>query len=591
MRVLLVLAALLLASASAHAQPPPVQLRADFESAVLDRYMEVYRTDDHDLTIDRVRTQDFAPIDRHTPNFGFSDQVFWFRVRALNVDSPHQNQVLHIDYALLDDIQLFVYNGRGELLGQTSSGDTRDFGQRAFNYRQFNFMISLPRGEVRDLYLRVRSKSSIQVPLRLQSLSHFFAEMSTQQIAQGIYFGIVLGLMAFNLALLVSTRNAQYLYYLLYLASFATLMAAVNGLAFQYLFPRQPALANHIVPISIALSSAAMLQFVRAYLSVGSTMPRTDRVLLVLVFGALGLAIVSPFIDYRLATMIGTAFAPLLSVIVLGLGVMMSYHGFAPARYLVLAWTLLLLGVGAYAFVSLGLLPKVFLTEYGIQIGSAGELVLLSLALIWRIEAYHDERERIAADARELLEARVADRTRELALAMTDLKRANMRLSEYSRHDSLTQVYNRRYLDETFDAIWSSGAGPVAFLMLDLDHFKRVNDDHGHAAGDECLRRVAETIRRLIRPSDLVARYGGEEFIVLMPGADEPIAVARAEQIRIEISQLAFEFDGQPLALTISIGIACTSDPYLESHAALLDRADRALYKAKNNGRNRVESG
>jgi two-component system cell cycle response regulator len=126
--------------------------------------------------------------------------------------------------------------------------------------------------------------------------------------------------------------------------------------------------------------------------------------------------------------------------------------------------------------------------------------------------------------------------------------------------------------------------------MLDVDHFKRINDRHGHPAGDEVLATIAERIRHSLRKEDLPARLGGEEFAVLLPDTDLVRAQALAERIRQAIAAPAFALTGsQTLEVTVSVGVACWL-PQDESFSALYSRADRALYLAKENGRNRIAS-
>jgi len=160
--------------------------------------------------------------------------------------------------------------------------------------------------------------------------------------------------------------------------------------------------------------------------------------------------------------------------------------------------------------------------------------------------------------------------------------------------DALTGVYNRRYmsahLDRKIMEIGDSGR-PVSVVMFDIDHFKRINDTYGHASGDDVLKELAGRIRESIRDFDLLARYGGEEFVLIMPHTAADIAGSVAERLRRCLAERPFEISGSadPLPVTASFGVATTSDPN-ETAEILLDRADRALYQAKKNGRNRIHS-
>ncbi|MFN3842363.1 MAG: diguanylate cyclase [Rehaibacterium terrae] len=177
------------------------------------------------------------------------------------------------------------------------------------------------------------------------------------------------------------------------------------------------------------------------------------------------------------------------------------------------------------------------------------------------------------------LEQRIAERTREL-------EEANRKLAELAVEDPLTGVANRRALEQGLLREWHrclSLQRPLAVLMIDVDHFKRYNDEHGHLEGDAMLRRVAERLRAAHDPvGELLARYGGEEFALLLPGVHLADAQHRAEALRRR-------FDQPDCPVTVSIGVAAqVPGPQDEPHA-LLRRADAALYRAKRNGRNRVE--
>jgi two-component system cell cycle response regulator len=155
--------------------------------------------------------------------------------------------------------------------------------------------------------------------------------------------------------------------------------------------------------------------------------------------------------------------------------------------------------------------------------------------------------------------------------------------------DPLTGLYNQRYLRRHLSGLLDGSHGrELAVLMVDVDHFKSVNDRFGHAAGDRALRLVAETLRGNTRVFDSIARYGGEEFVVLMPGTGPDAAVAAAERLRASVAAAAFDTpDGSPVQLTVSEGVACSPE-HPASPDALLAAADQALYDAKRGGRNRV---
>jgi diguanylate cyclase (GGDEF)-like protein len=163
--------------------------------------------------------------------------------------------------------------------------------------------------------------------------------------------------------------------------------------------------------------------------------------------------------------------------------------------------------------------------------------------------------------------------------------------SDPADRDPLTGVYNRRALgaigSSQFDESLKQ-AQPVSVLMFDIDHFKRINDTHGHAAGDAVLRQFAGILAKCVRGTDLIARYGGEEFTAVLPGAPLAPAMRLAERIRSNVEAADFSFERKTLKMTVSIGAATAFPDELRKFEEVIENADRNLYRAKKEGRNRV---
>jgi diguanylate cyclase (GGDEF)-like protein len=194
------------------------------------------------------------------------------------------------------------------------------------------------------------------------------------------------------------------------------------------------------------------------------------------------------------------------------------------------------------------------------------------------------------------LERRVEDRTRELARVSAELTAANAALEQLSLHDALTGLANRRYLDTylaTQLAIARRQHQSLALVLCDVDAFKAFNDEFGHQAGDECLKQVAAALKSCCRrPADMAARYGGEEFALILPGTDLRGAHCIAEAAREAVSQLKIaQSSSQPSAyLSISGGVSVTNSKAGFTAKRLIAKADRALFQAKVEGRNRILS-
>jgi diguanylate cyclase (GGDEF)-like protein len=434
----------------------------------------------------------------------------------------------------------------------------------------------------------------VQVPIAIYSDHAFLETHQRSQLGLGIYYGVLIGLLLYNLLIFVSVRDRSYPYYVGYVALFGLGLACLNGISYQILWPNWPIWDDAVLLLAIGGSLTCMLLFTHSFLELPKRQPRLGRVVrgAAGVLGAITLA--SPFLTYRHAILLETASVFLLGFLMIGVGVSAWRKGYRPAYYFLLAWSFMIAGIVVYASVSFGLLPKNFVTEYGIQFGSSIEMILLSLGLAYRFKLLREQNLMLQLEATERLEVRVEERTNELNRAMGELRTANRRLHEFSLRDGLTGVHNRRYLDETLAHAVAQARerkAPIALLMIDIDHFKRINDHHGHLAGDAVLREAALRMRDALPAEARFGRWGGEEFIAVLPDIAPERAGLIAERVRHVVAAQPFRVDGAELAVSISIGVASAPRPERRGIDRLIATADAALYRAKHAGRNRVEVG
>lgn len=222
--------------------------------------------------------------------------------------------------------------------------------------------------------------------------------------------------------------------------------------------------------------------------------------------------------------------------------------------------------------------------EYGAYVG---RIVLLQDVTEWRrlVHELHDRNEDLML------------RNGELTRMQEELSRANRKLETLATTDPLTGCYNRRYLHQMLEyqlAVEQRYHVPFSLLLFDVDHFKQINDTFGHHIGDEVLCHMAQVIRERLRESDIFARYGGEEFTIYLPHTEKRDAIRLAEQLRTMVESQVVETDRGPIRITISMGLisveggSYTGENPKEFLVDVLRKADKALYQAKDQGRNRV---
>ncbi|UNK50308.1 sensor domain-containing diguanylate cyclase [Lysobacter sp. S4-A87] len=573
-------------------------LGANVEHVALSPYLGYYHDasaeDDVDAVARRLAQGQFAPLPGGRSAFGFRTGAFWFHTRVVNHGNPEQRWLLVQSYALSDNIDVYARYADGHTTFQ-AGGDHLPFSARSVRYRHPNFWLTFPQGQPVDVFVRVRSESSMQVPLDIYT-PVAFAELSRDaQLVIGLYYGILLALFFYNLALWLSLRDASYFWYLFHLSAFGLVLFTLNGFGFEYLWPQSSWLSDRMVPLSICLAQIGMQQFARIFLGLRERWRLGDRIGLGLIsfFALLGIA--STWLPYHISTPIASA-AVLVSIAWIAVvSISVVRRGYAPAQLFLLAWAMFLLGTGLFVAIAFGMMPKTFITEYGVQIGSALEMLLLSIALGHRYAALRNENERIVREARDQLEHKVEQRTTELRSALGQLEDAHARLRESSQRDALTGLHNRSHFRDRFESLLRQSREhrrPLSLLMIDLDNFKLINDQHGHLIGDDCLRWAARTLGHGLRPHHdaLLARFGGEEFVIVLPGLNLSAATQVAEDLRQHLRDQPFQSADSHITVTASIGVHAIETVSFGGIDPLLQLADQALYRAKADGRDCVRT-
>ncbi|MEG0633171.1 MAG: 7TM diverse intracellular signaling domain-containing protein, partial [Pseudomonas sp.] len=293
-------------------------------------------------------------------------------------------------------------DGDYRLAGRT--GDALPFASREIRQNNYLFTVDFSAGEQKTLYLRLQSEGSIQAPLTLWSSTAYLEDQPLRLYVLGLIYGVLLGMLVYNLFIYLSVRDTSYLYYILYIASFGMYQLSVNGAAVEYFWPDNPWWANAATPFLIGASALFGSLFARSFLHTALYSRWLDRVLLVLVGTGAVVMVLSLMTSYALALRLATALALVFTVTIFVAGIKAWCCGQRVARYFIIAWSAFLIGGVINTLMVLGYLPNVFLTMYSSQIGSAIEVALLSLALADRINAMREQQAQILFDASQKLE-------------------------------------------------------------------------------------------------------------------------------------------------------------------------------------------
>jgi diguanylate cyclase len=310
------------------------------------------------------------------------------------------------------------------------------------------------------------------------------------------------------------------------------------------------------------------------------------------------------FIDYaKVIPYLASLTIVMATLIVLVCGYA-AFQGNRLALYSTIACAILGVSVVIQALISLQLMNATHVTD---QVGPIAFIVMI-ISISFVISAELRQQRRLQAvfaqdksylerkqqtDETKALESQVHNRTLELETALLELSSAHETLKELNTVDVMTGIKNRNYFDTAFEQEWRRAirqGHPISLMLLDVDHFKQVNDTHGHLIGDECLRAIVLIIRSVLRrPADILARYGGEEFVILLPYLEIDNAMFLAEQIRAKIEQSELQLDSLVLRATVSIGVGSKPPTEGENHKDFIAAVDAALYRAKDAGRNNVQ--
>jgi len=383
--------------ATLRAMPLPVVISPDHGSYSLTTHLELFEDPSGNLTITDIVSHQtegrFTPWTDGTPGFGFTSSAVWARFAIKNTLPHPLEYFLEIKYPLLDRLDLYIPSDTQNFT-VLSAGDSFPFKHRSIQYKNNILPIRLAPDEQKTFYLRCETTSSLNLPLTLHSPASLAGEITLEQTLLGIYYGILLVMMIYNFFIYLGLKDSTYLYYVLFVLTYMLFQLSVNGMAFQYFWPNQIWWANNCTPFFIFLAYIFATQFTRYILDTPRNIPRIDTLLRVgLVLSIFG-SILTLFVGYHLSIRLAT----LMSLTVVALivaGFICMVKGYRPARYYFLAWSVSMLGVTVYALKTFGILPHTFITHWGIQIGSAWEVVLLSMGLADRFQLIKQEKEQL----------------------------------------------------------------------------------------------------------------------------------------------------------------------------------------------------
>jgi diguanylate cyclase len=553
-----------------------------------------------------VDTVALAPTERWQPladgnlSAGFNARPHWLRIQLQPSADP---RFLLIAYPHLDYVRLYQLQD-GQRVKQVSTGDMVPFAMRPLSHRFFVFPLT-PVSGPQTLYLWVQTSGLLQVPVKLVSREELAQGDQLYLLTQGLYYGFFLAASLFAFFLFLAHRDTTYGLFSLLVLAYAGVEALYSGLGFGYLWPNLPALNQMAMPICLSFAVAMAARFsLRVFrLSAGQYGYAPGQGLF---WGALLLMALTPLLPVALALKACLGLIGLHCALQTALGVYWLRLKQAGGGWYCASWAIFSFGTLAAALNYWGLLADGTSTFGLNQAASLLQVILLTFMVCQRVKNDYSTRlsaefaaraeqtraiEQEQAQAQQLAKA-VEEKTAALQAALCEVSKLNMELSKQTITDSLTGLFNRRHFDHLLESEVRRAARehrPISLVLIDIDHFKRINDTYGHPVGDDCLIQLARLLRQVVRqPPDIVFRFGGEEMALLLPGSVAAGAQVVAEKICSLVAASEFCYPAGCLQLTLSLGVGSLIPDQNTLPREVFELADEALYLAKNRGRNRV---
>jgi len=412
---------------------PVLNLQEDPSAYSLVHLVEILEDVSGALTIEDMSRKEIAEKfeinQKDSLNFGYTQSVYWARIHLNNRSAKQNKWLLEVKSSNLDQINLYVLDTNHQMMSSREAGDFYPFKQREVQHPRFIFPLNVPPRQEIILYLRVETTGTMTFPLEIINPTAFAERVTREQFINGLYFGLILVMIVYNFALYLSFKGQGYLYYVLFITSLGLALFSIMGLSYQWLWPDVPWLKHRDHAFFFACSTIFMLLFIKKFLDTKKHFPKSDVwltfLILISLISIFFVSLHRPVWVLQLLAVLMAAIAP-FSIYILSF---LSWRkGYKPARYLLLAFSALFAGAFLFSLSTFGILPYFFIIQYGVQIGSAFEVCILSLALADRINTLKKD----ALDAQRILneelENKVARRTAQLASKNNELVQKNQEM-------------------------------------------------------------------------------------------------------------------------------------------------------------------
>ncbi len=400
--------------------------------------VEIYEDKTNNLSFEEVISKEFTPSKSPVPNLGISKSNFWIKIPITN-KTESEHLILELSLAIIDHIEFYYYTDNNQI-NVIKTGDAYPFEKREYKDPHYLFDLNIPTGETKTYYLNVRSNEALQLPLKVGTIINVYDQIKNRDLLSGIYFGIMLVMILYNLFIYFSVRDKSYLYYVVYIICILLTQTSLQGYTFQYLWPNSALITKFSLIFLPSLSGITGMFFMNVFLQTKEFSKRLYNIAFIFVIPYLIAYVIAFMGELGISQAVIQLNSTIISLYMLITPILIYRRGFKPAKYFIAAWSVFLLGVFVFVLKDMEVLPFNNLTRYTMQIGSAIETILLSFALANRISIIRKENEHLIKEQNIILEQKVKERTAELNKAIEDLKQAQSQLVESEKMASLGQL-------------------------------------------------------------------------------------------------------------------------------------------------------
>ncbi|MBN1533129.1 MAG: hypothetical protein JXA20_10740 [Spirochaetes bacterium] len=348
---------------------------------------------------DILQGQRWRSSEKESINFGFTPSVYWFRFSVDNRGEAPLNHFLELTYPMLNLIEFYRPGPEGYRVYRT--GTRYPFSQREIEDKNFVFQLKDGSG-THTYYIRIETESSLNFTPVLMSQTAYIHKSQTDVPLMWLYYGLMLSMLVYNLFIFFGTRERGHLFYVLFIAAYIVMQMTLNGYSFQYLWPRAQWMTMLALPFFICIAVALAAAYMRSVIETRRLFRVMDRILLFgVVVPGFTWAAISLFAPYSLAIRGATALVGILSLTIIGCVIYATIRGSRPGRFILFGFTGLVVGIVCYVLKTFNVLPPMFVTDWGLQIGSSMVVIFLSLALADNINVMRRSMELLLEEQRE----------------------------------------------------------------------------------------------------------------------------------------------------------------------------------------------